>query len=300
MKNKLIIYELNELPKKILEFYIRKYPESNLSKLKKDGTYIKTFTTDIGELHPWTTWPTFYRGIDNRKHKIQFINQEIDSKKKYPPVWEIISEKNIRIGIFGSLQSYPPLENKNVEFYLPDTFSPDNKTYPKKLSTFQNFNLKLVSNNSGTSRNIRKKDFFNFFKCFINSRLSLKTIFNLFIQLCQEIFFPKFKKRRSLLQPVIGFDIFYQYLRKTKPDFCTFFSNHLAGMMHRYWFDLFPYEFKKQLRKPSQFNANSIINSMHIADRQIGQLMKFCDHNSYNLWIAGSMGQEAIERKDWQ
>ena len=75
MVNKLIIYELNELPKEILELYIKKYPESNFAKIKNNGIYLDTYTTDIGELHPWTTWPTFYRGIDNSKHKIQFINQ---------------------------------------------------------------------------------------------------------------------------------------------------------------------------------------------------------------------------------
>ena len=35
MKDKLIIYELNELPRKLLEYYINLKPNSNLSKLKK-------------------------------------------------------------------------------------------------------------------------------------------------------------------------------------------------------------------------------------------------------------------------
>ena len=35
MSDKLIIYELNELPKKLLNYYIKINPNSNLSKLKK-------------------------------------------------------------------------------------------------------------------------------------------------------------------------------------------------------------------------------------------------------------------------
>ena len=31
---------------------------------------------------------------------------------------------------------------------------------------------------------------------------------------------------------------------------------------------------------------------MDIADRQINKLIKYCDKNSYNLWITSSMGQE--------
>ena len=41
MVNKLIIYELNELPKKILDYYIRIKPYSNISKLKNNGLFWK-------------------------------------------------------------------------------------------------------------------------------------------------------------------------------------------------------------------------------------------------------------------
>ena len=144
MGNKLIIYELNELPKRLLDYYIKLKPFSNLSKLKKNGSYLETYTTDCGELHPWTTWPTFYRGVDNSVHKINSLNQNRELDKKYPPIWEILIKKNKSIGIFGTLQSFPPIVNKNVRFYLPDTFSPSPDAYPKYLETFQKFNLKIV------------------------------------------------------------------------------------------------------------------------------------------------------------
>ena len=155
MKNKLIIYELNELPRTLLNYYVKIKPYSNLSKFKKYGCDFDTFTTDKGELHPWSTWPTFYRGVDNSKHKITFLNQNRELDKKYPPIWEILLKNNLSIGIFGSLQSFPPIINKNVKFYLPDTFSPKNDAYPKELENFQRFNLKIVANNSGEIRSIR-------------------------------------------------------------------------------------------------------------------------------------------------
>ena len=48
-----------------------------------------------------------------------------------------------------------------------------------------------------------------------------------------------YKKRRSLLQNVISFEIFLKNVKRTKPSFCTYFTNHVAGMMHKYWKDLF-------------------------------------------------------------
>ena len=98
-------------------------------------------------MHPWTTWPTLHRGVNNNYHGIQFINQPLDYAKKYPPIWEVLQRNGIKVGVFGSLQSYPPIVSENISFYLPDTFSPDDDAYPKLLKEFQSFNLKICSKN---------------------------------------------------------------------------------------------------------------------------------------------------------
>ena len=61
-KKSLIIYELNEIPKKVIENFVNKYPTSNLAKLCNNQGFSETFTNDSGELHPWSSWPTFHRG----------------------------------------------------------------------------------------------------------------------------------------------------------------------------------------------------------------------------------------------
>ena len=300
MGRKLIIYELNELPRRLLEYYILINPDCNFKKLKLYGKDLDTFTTDSGELHPWTTWPTFYRGVDNSRHKITSINQDIDSEEKYPPIWKILIEKNISIGIFGSLQSYPPIIHKEVKFFLPDTFSPDFKAFPKDLETFQKFNLKIVSNNSGEVRSIRGIEIKYLLDCIFNSSIRLNSVLEIIKQIFIEKINKNFKKRRSLIQPKLTFDIYFRNLQKHKPDFSTFFTNHLAGMMHYYWLDIFPDDFKNPYRKACSFNKNSVIRALDIADKQIGLLMNFATKNSYNLWIASSMGQQAIERTKFQ
>ena len=145
MAKKLLIYELNEVPKRLIEEYIKLKPNSIFAKLHKNNL-VETYTEDEGELHPWSTWPTFYRGVSSKDHKIKFINQNLKYAKKFPSVWEIIYKKKLSIGIYGSLQSYPPIKHKNVSFYLPDTFAPDIDAFPKELSIFQDFNLSFISN----------------------------------------------------------------------------------------------------------------------------------------------------------
>ena len=120
------------------------------------------------------------------------------------------------------------------------------------------------------------------------------------MQIIFEKFNKKNKRRRSLIQPYLTFDIYFRNLKKFKPDFSNFFTNHLAGMMHYYWLDIFPSDFKNPYRAPDHFNKDSVIKALDIADSQIGLLMKFARKNSYQFWIASSMGQEAIQRVEFE
>ena len=162
-KNKLIIYELNEVPKKIILDFIKKRPKSTLAKIIKEGIFLDTYTTDEEELHPWSTWPTVYRGVNNKLHNIKYINQDLTvANKKYPPIWDILNQNNIDIGIFGTLQSFPPIKTKNYSFYVPDTFSPEIFTHPSYLNSFQAFNLQLAKENKAKSKGISLNAFYLF------------------------------------------------------------------------------------------------------------------------------------------
>ena len=63
MKKKLILYELNEVPHRVIVEYIKIRPNSNLAKIISISEYCHTYTEDDGELHPWSTWPTIHRGF---------------------------------------------------------------------------------------------------------------------------------------------------------------------------------------------------------------------------------------------
>ena len=272
---KLLIYELNEFPKRLLKEYISLKPNSTLAYIFKKGSFKETITSDYGELHPWSTWPTFYRGVDNSKHGLKFINQDKSfADQNYPSVWDILSKKNISIGIFGSLQSYPPPQiDENIKFYLPDTFSIDEKSFPKKLEIFQKFNLSIVSDNNAITRNINSLQIKNLIQCLSNRVISLSTLIKLIFQIFKEKIFKKYKLRRSLLQPIIGFDAYFKHLKKEKPSFSTFFTNHLAGMMHRYWYDYFPEDFKVAPRNKSNFKK---IRSFKYCRLSIKNSLKIC------------------------
>ena len=76
--------------------------------------------------------------------------------------WQLIRlnwKNDLILEIENSLKN-PPVELKqskleNYSFYFPDTFAAGSECFPKKLSLFQDFNLKMVSkSNMNVSKDI--------------------------------------------------------------------------------------------------------------------------------------------------
>jgi hypothetical protein len=60
---KIIVFELNEVPYRIMDDYCEKYPKSHLSKLLNSSRQYETYAEEPGVLTPTKTWPTVHRGV---------------------------------------------------------------------------------------------------------------------------------------------------------------------------------------------------------------------------------------------
>ena len=190
----------------------------------------------------------------------------------------------------------PAHQEKNISFHLPDTFAPTDEAYPKILKNFQSFNLKICAENKALSNKISIPLYFDFLKLLISGGCSFSSASKLIFQVIKEKFNSKYCSRRSLMQPILSFDLYFKCLNKYQPNFSTFFSNHVAGIIHRYWRDIFPEDFIDDSYRISDFNKDSVIKAMDISDDHICRLLKYCKKNNAELWIASSMSQKA--RKD--
>ena len=207
----IIVYELNEVPKKLFEFYAKAFPRSAFSKLKSYSNLFQTMTADVGHLSPWITWPTMHRGVSNIDHEISHLGQDLGRvNKEFPSIFNILSKNNVKVGVFGSLQSYPLPENlENFTFYVPDTFAAGNECFPSQYSDFQLFNLSMVKDNTrNVSKGIAVKGLKNFL---INAKslgLTWPTITKLAKQIVDEQFNKDRVVRRRTSQVEIAFDLF--------------------------------------------------------------------------------------------
>ncbi len=294
---KLITYELNEVSWKVVDYYISHRRNSHLARFLKTSSELTTHTTDSGELHPWSTWPTMHRGVNNDAHEIRFINQDLSCAKQWPPLWELLADSGVRVGICGCLQSFPPVPHQNILFHIPDTFAAGADTLPAKYSGFQKINLKLTGENKAVAKSIKLNDMRDGLGLF-KAGVSLKTGLRLGQHLYRERLNPLYKSMRATMQAHVAFDVFMDALKETKPDYAAVFSNHVAGTMHRYWKYAFPEDFGYTLSDSrfDQFHSQSVLRAMDIFDSQLGTLWDFADKQGYELIIASSMGQEAVNR----
>lgn len=301
---KIILFELNEVPFKVIQHFCKLYPESNLAKVFSKGRKYETYAEDGGHLSPWITWPTLHRGVTNDKHLISDFGQNLtEQDKQYPAIWNVLAKKGVKVGLFGSLHTYPlPGSMENFSFYVPDTFAAGSECFPKKLDTFQKFNLAMARDNSRVvNKKIPGKEAIEFMMKLPDMGMRFRTATDIAKQLVDERVNKWKVVRRRTYQSLIGFDIFYKQLETQRPDFVTFFTNHVASSQHRYWAASFPedYESLKLGREWIETYNGEIIYTMKKADEMIGRLKTFVEKNpEYSLWIMSSMGQQAVEAKE--
>lgn len=299
--SKIILFEVNEVPTRIFEYYIgirkNSWIAENFSKFKK----YNTVTENEGHLSPWNTWPTLHRGVPSSKHFIADFGQDLEEMdNEFPPIWKILQANEIKTGIFASLHSSSLPKNMNeYDFFVPDVFAPNHECFPNYVESFQKINLKLIRESGrNVSRAIPYKDTLNLVSKIGDLGIKTSTILDTGKQLVEEKIDPWKVVRRRTFQAVLSFDVFYKLLVDKKPDFTTFFTNHVASSMHRYWAALFPEEYTdlEYDMKWIETYSNEILFSMDKLDAMLRKLGRFVDYNrDYKLLITSSMGQEAVE-----
>src|ERR1700686_2642877 len=85
MPNKIIFFELNEVPWRIVEYFRQWRPQSSLAKMLRESRTYETLAEDTS-LSPWITWPTVHRGVTDEKHGIRSFGQPLEEiDKEFPP-----------------------------------------------------------------------------------------------------------------------------------------------------------------------------------------------------------------------
>ena len=297
---RILFLELNEVPQSIFEdSFLRCKYNKKLSSFK----FHSTISRDKGHLSPWTTWATVYRGVTDKVHKITDINQDVSEiDKDFPTITSTLADKGYKVGVVGSMHSasVPQKEYHKYAFFVPEAFASNYLCKPKTINNLQKLNLIMskksarVVDNTLPSINILIKAAASY----LNHAYKFNGALSVIKQLFSELLFPWKKIRRRTLQSIILFDVFMDLLNTNNPDFCTFFTNHVASNMHRFWEAKFPEDYPKEinLKRWKKRYKNEIDIAMQVSSYFINELVKYVDKNTDSeLWILSSMGQAAVK-----
>ncbi|MCU0567673.1 MAG: hypothetical protein MUF49_13875 [Oculatellaceae cyanobacterium Prado106] len=300
---KVILFELNEVPYRVFDQYCQDKPQSSFAQLLAQSQQYETWAEDNVHLSPTTTWPSLHRGVAFDKHGINSFGQNLqDIDRLYPPLWQITTTHGVKTGVFAPMMSYqPPDDLTHYDFYVPEAFAAEAFAHPQCISIFQQFNIAMTqASRSNVAQKIEWQPALKMLQQADTLGLSLPTFLDIGAQFIAERFQPHLRTRRRSLQTLLGFDIFLQQLQQSQPSYASFFTNHVAAAMHRYWAATFPDDYASfhMSSEWSQRYAHEITFAMDKADDLLHRLMRFVqNHSGYVLLIAGSMGQAALEAK---
>jgi hypothetical protein len=290
----LLLLEINEVPWRVIDLATPRFAATR--EFFARARTLTTISDDSGELSPWVTWPSLHRGMNNRDHGIRHLGQDV-STFAGTPIWEEYRAQGLSIGICGSLQSWPPRDPGENGFYVPDTFAHDARTIPPDIAPLQQLNLDLVRKNGLVSRRLDLLSWQTLRALpALGRRISARTFSRIAAQLVSERLQPARKARRAIFQTLLFWDVFCSlYDVDHPPALATFFTNHVASTMHRYWSHVFPDDFPEATDRQ---HAPTFLFSLGVMNEILARALEWQKRNpSIVLVFATSMGQEAVHRE---
>lgn len=303
-RRRFVLFELNEVPFRVVRHFADRHPRSAFAKILHRGSAWETVTPDTGHLTPWVTWATLHRGVASDKHGLVALGQDhTKADRSCPPIWSLLAAAGRRVGMFGSLHSYPlPGDVDRYAFYVPDTFAAGPEAEPPELSAFQRFNLHMVDRSGrNVSNELPVREALSFLLRSMPAGVRPATLAKIARQLASERIWSERTTRRRTIQTLLAFDLFAAQLKSKKPDAAFFFTNHVASSMHRYWPATFTDDYRDTKWSDEWVRrfSGEIDYTMGEADEMLGELLAFADRNpDYLVLVAGSMGQAAVDNPD--
>ena len=289
---RVLVFEVNEISWELMRDWLDHGELRHFSRLQSSGAWAHTITEEPPEwLDPWITWTTLYTGVPQAEHGMQFLEQPSDSIRA-KRLWDIVNEESKTVGVFGSVGSWPP---KRVNgFFIPDSFSPDNQTYPETLRDIQELNLRYVRAHLPGAQQPNLAAMSADALRMVKFGLDLRTAFVVARNLAETKLHPERSWKKVSLQPLLNFRFFSRLYSLTQPDFATFHTNHVAHYQHRFYRAWKPALFPDPTDSTEIENFTDAIHYGYlVADQILGQFMDLTDQKKdLVLCVASSMGQK--------
>ena len=292
---RVLVFEVNEIGWELMQPWLEGGELPNFRRLQTHGAWGRTWADEPGGpeglLEPWVTWTTFYTGVPHTEHGVKFLEQPPESIKA-ERLWDLAARAGKRIGIYGSVGSWPP---RPVDgFFVPGSFAPDNQTYPERLKPIQDLNLVYTRSHAPGAAGPGMKFMLACGMRLLPLGLNASTALKVLSALVEVKRHPDRDWKKVSLQPVVNMAFFEKLYRQTRPDLATFHTNHVAHYQHRFMRAWKPDAFPDSTDTAEVTRFRDAIHYGYVvADRLLGRFFGLCERDkNVVLVVASSMGQK--------
>jgi hypothetical protein len=312
-----ILFELNEADRHFLDAFLARGLLPAFARMRNEGALVTTRipTWDPKgakawrDISPWMVWPSIYTGMTLDAHGIVAFGQDT-SILAGRCIWDVLDEHGVRVGVCGSLMSFPPRSRGHASFYVPESLANTADCFPDEARALQEFCV-------FTSRNYSEE--FGFGSNGLRAlRLLLRTsrsgvrkrtLLRVLAQVPGEKLIGRpIEAERAMLQSYVVFDAFRALYQRYRPAFATLHMNHVAYMQHRFWRAAEPHRFRAALSETDQRFFSSvpelqryerkvsgwIERSFVYSDRVLGEIQRMAGPDTIVV-VATGLGQQPLD-----
>ncbi len=291
--------EVNELPRRVVDWWGSREPTSALWHLTQRGTFAETVLDEElpRDLYPSQSWASVGTGVPWEQHGVFWYGDP--KPAEYPFYWQVAARAGRTVGLVGVLHSSPmstQCSDAEFRFVVPDPFAADPDARPASLRRFQALNLRLTRDSSRVA-SVRP----GVADISAMARLPLEgmrsaTALELATIAARVARGTWNRERLRIGQSLLLTDLFAKNCAIHRPDLAVLFTNHVASMMHRYWAATFPEDWPQGAPYDEGWRvrfADELPYAMATLDRMVGRLLSWCDRQGHELCVVSSMGQQA-------
>jgi len=303
---RLLVLEINELPKRIVDWWIEREPNSAFAHLVGAGSITETVLDERlpRDLYPSQSWASVNTGVPFERHGVFWYGDP--KPKDFPLYWQVAADAGRSVGLMGVLHSSPrsvQASGPSYRFVMPDLFGDDASTVPTSLGPIQELNLKLTRQSARVaSLRLHPSDAVAA-ASLVRRGVRPATLRELSVMAAQVARGAWNKERLRVGQSMLLADVFVKQVRSHDPDLSMIFLNHLAAFMHRYWAATFPDDWTEGSGYSSEWverHAEELPYAMRGLDRIVGQMSALASETGRTLVIVSSMGMKADTTVDAQ
>lgn len=301
---RIIVLEVNEVPKRVLEWWAARSPSSATARLLHSGSMTETVLDDDlpRDLYPSQSWASVGMGAPYSEHGVFWYGDP--KPDTHPFYWQAAADAGKSVGLFGVLHTSPRAEQAtgpNYAFVVPDLFGDDASTLPAKLQPIQELNLRMTRQSARVASVRPGFADIGGAASFVRNGVKPSTWAEVTMLAAQVARGAWNKERLRVAQSLLAVDVFERQVVETDPDLAVVFTNHVASFMHRYWAATFPEDWAEGSGYPDEWvekNAGELPYAMQAFDRILDQLTALAESTGRELLVVSSMGQKADNTLD--